>query len=730
MDGYIEKIIGFIHFALVILDSKILSLISACNSYLLAIDNGFFRDFFLTIGTSFLGILAIVFSLSLFAIQYASENNSPRIFKRFLEDKRNKLVYLSIGIMAIILFLFTLLPVEKNWLLVKLFVVFVFLIWLLFLLHYQYRNVAQSINPIYIIGSLKDETIGNLSKIDSALKKDVEKVVEVKKIEGEKNKNEIKTALIANTKNLFNNVWTNIQEVFDLALKNSKKNNYDVTWQGFLAVYEIIKKYLSVRRGTFVDLSFFNILGTGNTQDFILVQTYEKMFAIQRIANVNKDLQLSKDVLRALTLIAKETLGVKFLNETYQSNPIFDLTYGYTFQVVKEGINEGFYDLGIDVSDYYSALSGDIISVGSNQSLVTISRNLSELATIGMVKKQFFLIDYPIGTIGKFIQDLALSNKFENATFNLMLREAQKIIIYYVTLNSPSSGLDANLNAQNSLGRFIDLTKPYSIGNTISSLCQAIVQEKEQKKKDILVDNLMEINDELWLTFDNILKVSAKTNSFVNYFISSNIGQICKNLLDLYEIGKLDDLDKADLLDDMRWYLSDYWRMFSYKENDFENSNLFTIEEDLLFLGYRFLNLGLINEAKNINDVIFTIGKIVLEKEKDNYGYDAPRIIMKACKLAIYSKGCEKCQDISEDLIKKIAITFYPAYIKKYEWQKDIFSKELSEIDPFDSEYNRSQIMFEDRLIAEMKEDNVEKFIAELESALPVEKEETKDKSS
>lgn len=720
MGNYIEKSIGFTYPLLRLFDNKILSLFSVCNSYLLAIDNNFFRNFFLTIGASFLGILAIVFSLSLFSIQYASENNSPRIFKRFLEDKKYKFVYLSIGTMAIILFLFALLSVEKDLLLVKLFFVFAFLIFLLILLYYHYCNVAQSVNPLYIIGSLKSDTISNLSTIDKNLKKGIEKVATVKKIEKEKEKNEIKTALIANTKNLFGNVWTNIQEIFDLTLRNSKKNNYDVTWQGFSAIYEIIKKYLFVRKGTFVDLSLFSIIGIGSTQDFILVQTYEKLFAIQRVANSNKDLQLSKDLLRALTLIAKETLGVKFLNETYQSNSVFDLTYGYTFQIAKEGINEGFYDLGVDISNYYSALSGSIISNGSRQSLITISRNLSEIATVGIIKKQFFIIDYTIGTIGKFIQDLALSEHFERATFNLMLDEAKKVIIYYVTFNSASSGLDSNLDVQNSLGRFVDLTRPYSIGITIASLCQAIIQEKNEKKKDGLINNLMDINNELWLAFDYILKISSKTSSFINYFIGSNIGHICKNLASLYEVGNLQDRDKKELLNDIRWHLSDFWRMMSYKDKDFENINLFNIEEDLLILGYKFLNLGLEEETKNINEVLFSMGRIVLEKGKDSYGFTAPRIVMTACKLAIYSKGCKKCQDISGDLIKKIASDFYPAYIAKFNWQKDIFSKELSELDPFDAKYNGSHIMFEDRLISEMKEENIEAFITDLEKALTI----------
>lgn len=222
---FINKIASTFFIFLVNLDYKIMLLINSFNNYLFAIDGNFFRNFFITLGASFLGVLAIVFSLSLFAIQYASENNTPKIFKGFIEDKRNKGIYISIGIMVIILFLFALLPISKSFILLQLFFVFVFLVFLLWLLHYQYKRVAYSINPIFILGTLKKDTLKRLSAIEFYLSKNTKKILSSKSVDKKKNTNEIKAAIIIQNKNLFIEIMADINEIFDLIIKNSKKNN-------------------------------------------------------------------------------------------------------------------------------------------------------------------------------------------------------------------------------------------------------------------------------------------------------------------------------------------------------------------------------------------------------------------------------------------------------------------------------------------------------------------------
>jgi len=127
-----------------------------------------FSTFFTTIGAAILGVLAITFSLSLFALQQAADKYTSAVLSDFLKDKTSRIIFWLIALISIVFFIFAILPL-KNILLLKLILTFILLIILFILLRKQYFHITTIINPNYQIISHRNRAISKFNEVDKLL---------------------------------------------------------------------------------------------------------------------------------------------------------------------------------------------------------------------------------------------------------------------------------------------------------------------------------------------------------------------------------------------------------------------------------------------------------------------------------------------------------------------------------------------------------------------------------
>ena len=122
----------------------------------------------MAIGASCLGVLAITFSLSLFAIQQAADKHTPTVLMNFIKGSKNNIIFWSIGLIALVFFVFSIAPLDFLifW---EVLLTFVLLILILYLLKKQYAHITKLVNPIHQITFHHDEAIHKLKKIDKWL---------------------------------------------------------------------------------------------------------------------------------------------------------------------------------------------------------------------------------------------------------------------------------------------------------------------------------------------------------------------------------------------------------------------------------------------------------------------------------------------------------------------------------------------------------------------------------
>lgn len=131
-------------------------------------NSGMYSNLFIAIGAAIVGVIAITFSLSLFAVQQAADKHTPSILQGFLKDKTNRNIFWCIVGIALAFFLFAVFP-TNNVIFYEIVCAFFLLILTFMLLQKQYYHVTKLVNPNYQIILHHNEAIKGLEKIDKWL---------------------------------------------------------------------------------------------------------------------------------------------------------------------------------------------------------------------------------------------------------------------------------------------------------------------------------------------------------------------------------------------------------------------------------------------------------------------------------------------------------------------------------------------------------------------------------
>jgi hypothetical protein len=84
------------------------------DAYLDGLEKSAIPEVAIGIGTAITGIIAIAFSLSLFAIQQVADRGTPATLRAYARDRVLALIYLALVVFATLCFTIALLRVEKN----------------------------------------------------------------------------------------------------------------------------------------------------------------------------------------------------------------------------------------------------------------------------------------------------------------------------------------------------------------------------------------------------------------------------------------------------------------------------------------------------------------------------------------------------------------------------------------------------------------------------------------
>lgn len=683
---------------------------------------GIFNTIFITLGASILGVLAIIFSLSLFAIQQATEKYTSAILSGVLKDRTNKIIFLSIASISLIFFLFAIFPLESVLFYQAIFS-FILLVSIFILLRKYYIHTVNLINPVSQILLHYNKAAKTLFKIDKELDLMIKaKIIQSpphenkdkeKQQESNNDVNLLKAGLIFRIPNLFEGVKNCIEQIYNLIHTYIHRKDYQVTRTGFNAIYSLVSKYIDIRNGTFFPSSIISDYDLSH--DDFLTYVFERLTHIHQVSLREKDLEISTQVLDCFSNIAIKCTSIQYRTIGVSEYAHCMLTVVYMQRNIEDSLKIGLLDIGVRGSENLKKIGLILINKNAHTDVRMIIEKLQKIAMHGIIQPNAsFLISYPMQAYSIFLRAIIFNkNVYDHFLTKKILKKTQEIITLYVKFKDLKN-LQASVDMQYSIGNFIDLSKPIAMPYLFDESYVKIEDEKTipEEKKNI-VSKILNFSDELWRFYEELSKYAAEKESFLIHFIDSNIFHITMSCLKLYQSSYLDDLSKKTLLKNVSWLISDYWRIYDYHKKITSNYH-FQILENLLIIGFEFNKLKLIKELEQVIDIIVSIGCSFLKKQKNGCGFDPIRIIEKAAYLCILN-GTE---EIGEEFITKLKTRFWHDFIEKYPHHKSLLFDELSNIEPdkLRLEYNFS---FENRLLSQLDKSDILKFVEKMRKNLP-----------
>jgi hypothetical protein len=190
------------------------------------------------------------------------------------------------------------------------------------------------------------------------------------------------------------------------------------------------------------------------------------------------------------------------------------------------------------------------------------------------------------------------------------------------------------------------------------------------KQKKTLINKIEDVSKKLWRFYDALSKSAAQTNSFLIHYIDSSIHFIVMVLLDISQ--KIDELDRAEIISNIGWLESVYWRIYDYAKEITHAHHMYILDH-LLEIGYRHHQLS----VKGMSEIIVLFASIAgsLLEKGDRYGFESIRAFVKAAYL---------CALVDDPKINFIFVSHAKAFLKKYEEkfpkQRNTFFKELDDL--------------------------------------------------
>lgn len=682
-------------------------LIDRCISSNNSIDD-FIPTFFYTIGAAILGVLAISFSFTMFAVQQAADKYSVSILRSSVRDKVNVFIYLIIASISLAFFIFALITTVDN------FIYFVYssigmVAGVLFLLQFQFGYTATRINPIYQINQYLLRSIKNLRKISRRVNFNMKSSI----ILNDSNQvipsfddlfSQMKLGVFYNYPELFRPVKDDIEKIYTTVITYINRNDYLVTSNGLNAINKILFKYIDFKNGAFLlpsSITLFNL-----SHDDFLQNVLEKYEDIHKLASQKKDLEVSRQVIKTLENLALKCLDINYGNNILKEYFHCILVSRYMKNCIESSLRVELNDIGIQGSGSLRVVGEKLVDKGANIDIHSIIDYILSIAAFGLLKPNTsYLIASPLKDTALLLRLIMLSNKLNHKMIiKMVLDKIKNIIDLYVKFKEPN-GISNDM--EYSIGSFIALTNttaiPYIFTDIIKQLENKSLPEEERRR---LVSVMVDFAHELWHFYDDLSKIAAEKESFLFFYISQNIHYIARILINLYESSILDKDERDNIIKETRWIISNYWRIYNYHKLISKNYEL-EILRNLMDLGVEFRKLNLKKESIQILDIIFNIAKSFLLKQRDSFGFDPIRILKAGCYLCILYGD----KAVWKMYIGKIKSDFWTEYLKEFSDNRGVLINELSELDPEDSRLNKHHESIEDSIISQLDINLIKEFI-------------------
>lgn len=609
------------------------------------------------------GTIAIVFTISIFLLQNASDLYSSQYFEVYIHDWKEKFVYYVVIIITIMLlggglYVGSLANISEQ---VSSNIVFfsLFGIGLVFaLIDWQYKNVRQKLNPSNAMAFLESEGTQFLKRVQYDAKK-IAGIIQAK--DGTLTEGlALATAYNRALQPFIANLDRQLENLVEISMKLGDKQEVGTTKRGFTAVYNLLSRFFEARKTSSL------ILPSGTM--FLAVESDSQTFLLRNFERLNKAgekfIKEGKDELATYILdiyreLAKKTLDITFISQRNE-NPILDLLVGNLNYFIENGQRAKNLEVvyqGLQVLGHISVMASH---KGLSLTLHGLIEKIMNIAIYGLSQKQTIVVDLCSTTFLRIISAVFISTHIDR---RMNTKDALRNIA--TISNHVNTFINAGLLPNDISTRF-SLSKGYdefytvlnAIMNRYTELTE--VRDKERYRSDI-VDFFDELNRSLRTLSETVKSCDTVLTDSIGRLLF-NVNSIIVTLVQEADFAK----EKKELESHLSWsihlptWFAHHTEKFDGGSNPF-NTLTDSVAKTGILVSERLGNKKLV---KSCIDSLYSLTKNTLDKTTSGYGYDEPRVLEKACYLGILAQK-KGWADIVADLKVKI-VEFEALYFAKH----------------------------------------------------------------
>ncbi|MDO8527894.1 MAG: hypothetical protein Q7T03_09435 [Deltaproteobacteria bacterium] len=624
-----------------------------------AISNDAMANLFIGAGAMSGSVLAIIFSLSLFALQNSADLYSSRFFEVYTHGIKERLIYVGIVFITVAFFAFAILWSGNDQASLRVLkigsicAILVVMMLLFILVAVQFKRVREKINPLHTLAFLEKQATSFLKDTNVEIMRFTEFASLMSK---EKNEDLVRLSI---SNEILLRKWADlnrqVENILEISMKLSARHELGAVDSGMMAVGNILIKFMGLKKNYSVALpsALAPLALEHDTQNFTgsimdrLNKAGDDFMKNQLTQNAVKILHVYK----AISNAAKDT---KFLNTSCQ-NPVFSQVIGYLCMYVDSAIRHGDVEVVYQSIFILDELGQSIAKEMETTPYHQIEQKLVNIAAYGIQAQKSFIINQCNDSLLNILTRV-VQHEMRDLEIKGILEKIQSIIVgSHVAKLAGLLGDDFNIDygVNITFGR---------LTNIIGLMFQ-IHQKKTNDEKINYEGNIIEAFEEIYRVLRSMTEQIKNCDNVIAQAVSILIFNWNRMIIDVLNKGNFSDSDA--LKNRMSWNIHlPGW--FIHNALQARHSIYFEeIIETPAKTGLILLHQDIQDDlADKCIDAAFSIAKDFLEKSGKGYGYDEPRIMLCVCYLGVLAFKKNKLTLFNK--IVGMIRTFEEMYRKKY----------------------------------------------------------------
>ena len=592
-------------------------------------------NYLVAVGAMAGGTIAIIFSISVFLLQGVADLYSSRHFEEYTNSWRDQIIYAVVILITFGFFGGALLvgassaitgPASSRIIVASLFFIGV----VFSLIDWQYESVRRKVSPLNAILFLQKKghrfvrdmeyNAGKVADLISARDDSVAPGMA------------LAAAYTHVLQPFINYLDKHLESLVEVSLKLSDRQENETAKRGLTAVHALLVQFLKARRTSSIAIPTGPLfLASASDSQTFLSSNFERLNkAAEKFVSERKE-ENATHIISIYTLLAVAASDVEFVGQSH-TNPILATIVGYLSSLVESGQRSK----NLEVVFQGVGALGETALVATNAGLADIvfgiQDTLLKIAMFGLSEKHTIVVDR---CVSSYLRIIAAAFESRKVIASYQFAESLK---HLATIAQSALFLVKSGYLPDNFSTRLSVSKGYSelpdviarVANRYFQLTDYDDREKARYRSDI-VKLCEELTSSLRRLSEGVEDCDSNLADSIGRLMFVN--QLIVELISRPEFGD----ETGDLRTRLAWNVHlPYWFVRHAKAFDGGSNHFHTLTDSVAKTGIVIAER--LEDRKLVTDCVDSLSGIATEslaKTRSGYGYDEPRVFVKACYLGI-----------------------------------------------------------------------------------------------